>query len=396
MILDIFKIQEIIRQKQIDGWLLFDFKGSNELALEILNIPCSSLLTRGFYYYIPARGNAVKIVSAIEADNLAHLPGEELKYSSHESLKNHLRRILTKGHTVAMEYSPFGAIPYLSKVDAGTIEFIKAFGADIICSGDLITLFNALWSKEQFEDNEPVAKALVTIVKSAFKFIKDEINSGRAVNEYDVQCFIMNEFEKRGCITDHPPIVGANENAANPHYTPSPSKYKSINLNDFVLIDLWAKSKRADAVWADITWCGYVGKTIPEKYTVIFDIVKEARDTALKLVTDSFNSGKKLLAYEVDDAARGVIVKARYGEYFIHRTGHSITTELHGSGPHLDNFETRDERQIFPNTSFSIEPGIYLTGDFGVRLEIDVFIHPDGRVIYTGGEKQEELIAILA
>ncbi len=395
MSIDIPKIQSLIQKKGIDGWLLFDFRGSNELAHEILHIPAAAHLTRRFFYYVPAKGQATKIVSAIEAHNLAHLPGEELKYSSHESLKKHLRKILVAGETIAMEYSPLNAIPYLSKVDAGTIEFIRTFGVDIVCSGDLITLFNAVWSKEQYDDNVPVAHNLVSIVKAAFALIKQEILAGRTVTEYDIQTFINNEFEKNDYITDPPIIVGVNENAANPHYAPSATDFKPIQRNDFVLIDLWAKSKKEDAVWADITWCGYVGETIPEKYVVIFDVVKEARDTALSLVTERFPKGKEVYGYEVDDACRNVINKAGYGEYFIHRTGHSITTELHGSGPHMDNYETHDDRLIFPQTSFSIEPGIYLPGDFGVRLELDVFVHPDGKVEYTGGEKQDALIAIL-
>jgi Xaa-Pro aminopeptidase len=395
MALDIAKIQSLIRKKGIDGWLLFDFRGTNALAHEILGIPHSAHLTRRFYYFIPAEGAAVKVVSAIEAHNFAFLPGEEQKFSSHESLAGILGTLLKKGQAIAMEYSPMSAIPYLSRVDAGTVEFIRSFGVEVVSSGDLITLFNALWSDEQYQDNVPVARNLVSIVKASFNLIKEALLAGKTITEYDVQKYINDEFIRLDYLTDPPIIVGVNGNAANPHYAPSDTDFTEIKKGDFVLIDLWAKTKRPDAVWADITWCGYAGETIPEKYVKVFNVVKEARDAALALATERFAKGQTLLGFEIDDAARKVIVDAGYGEYFIHRTGHSITTELHGSGPHMDDYETRDDRVVFPATSFSIEPGIYLPGDFGVRLELDVFVHPDGRVEFTGGEKQDELIAIL-
>ncbi len=395
MAIDISKIQSIITSKALDGWLLYDFRGMNELALEILHIPKASHLTRRFFYFIPANGTPTKIVNGIEADNLRHLPGTEIRYSSRESLDAALKSILISGQKIAMEYSPMNAIPYLSKLDAGTYQYLSGFGIDIICSGDLITLFNATWTKEQYDDNKPVAAALVEIVKDAFKYIKEKTVKGESLNEYEVQCFIMNEFERRNIETDFPPIVGVNENSANPHYEPTAKEHKPINKGDFVLIDLWAKSKMANAVWADITWCGYMGSEIPEKYIKIFNIVKNARDAAFDLVSQRFAAKQPVMGWELDNAARTVIADAGYAEYYIHRTGHSITTEVHGSGPHLDNFETKDERLISPSTSFSIEPGIYLRGDFGVRNEIDVFIHEDGKVEFTGPEKQEELFPIL-
>jgi Xaa-Pro aminopeptidase len=294
-----------------------------------------------------------------------------------------------------MEYSPFNAIPYVSKVDAGTIEQIKSLGADIRSSADLISMFDAVWTNELFNENKPVAKALYEIVNKSFEFIKKSFNENKSLNEFDVQQFIMREFEKKSYYTDSPPIVGVNENSANPHYAPDDKIHKQINNGDFVLIDLWAKINRDDAVWADITWVGYMGKTVPEKYTKIFNIVAEARDTAFNLISDRFRQGKEVRGYEGDDAARDVITRAGYGKYFIHRTGHSISSDLHGSGAHLDNYETRDERLILPSTSFSIEPGIYLMGDFGLRSEIDVFITKDGEVISTGEERQKEIVPIL-
>jgi Xaa-Pro aminopeptidase len=392
---DLIKIQNILKESDIDGWLLYDFRGVNDLALSILNIPHATHLTRRFYYYIPKSGAPSRIINGIEAQNFEHLPGKEFQYSSHNSLRAHLSTVLKGTKVIAMEYSPLNAIPYLSRVDAGTLEFIITFGVEVVSSADLITKFQAVWTDEQYKENIPVANALTDIVHSSFKFIKENIQSNKSITEYDVQQFIMKEFEKRNYFTDFPPIVGVNENSANPHYEPGAAASKEIKENDFVLIDLWAKLNKPDAVWSDITWVGFVGSTVPAKYKKIFDIVAEARDTAYNLVVHRFKNGKAVKGFEVDDAARNVITKSSYGDYFIHRTGHSITTDLHGSGAHMDNFETKDDRLLIPSTSFSIEPGIYLPEDFGVRLEIDVYIHPDGKVEQTGGKRQKEIVPIL-
>ncbi len=389
------RIQNIINKMGYDAWLFYDFRNSNDLAVNILQIPKDRYLTRRFFYFVPKQGEPVKIVMGVEAGHLDHLPGKKLVYSNHSSLTNHLKSVLENVKTIAMEYSPMNAIPYVSKVDAGTIEVIKSLGIEIKSSGDLISMFDAVWTEEQYQENIPVADALTEIVKKAYGFIKLKTLANEPVDEFDVQQFIMNEFAERNYFTDHPPIVGVNENSANPHYTPTPENKKPIKKGDFVLIDLWARVNKDNAVWADITWNGFMGEIIPEKHTKIFNIVAEARDAAYNLIVERFNAGKEIRGYEVDDAAREVINNAGYGEFFIHRTGHSITTSLHGSGAHMDDYETKDERLILPSTSFSIEPGIYLPGDFGVRSEIDVYITPDGKVTTTGGERQKELIAIL-
>ncbi len=393
---ELSKIQNIIKKSGLDGWLLFDFRGSNTLSHDVLDIPKNAHLTRRFYYFIPAEGESVKIVNAIERHTLKHLPGIEKPYSSRQILDGFLKETLAGVKKVAMEYSPMNAIPYLSRVDAGTIEYLKSLGLEIVSSGDLITLFNAVWTDEQYRQNVPVAASLVEIVKAAFAFIKDKLSLGTKVTEYDAQQFIMGEFAKRGYFTDSPPIVGVNGNAANPHYSPDEATHSEIRMGDFILIDLWAKPDEDSAVWSDITWTGFAGKEAPQKMVDVFNIVRDARDAAFNLVKERFEKGLPVKGFEVDDASRNVIEKAGYGDYFIHRTGHSITTDLHGSGPHMDNFETHDERTILPSTSFSIEPGIYLPGEFGVRNEIDVYVHPDGRVEQTGGEKQNELILLFA
>jgi Xaa-Pro dipeptidase len=390
------KIQGILNSMNMDGWLLYDFRGSNELALNILDIPATSHLTRRFFYYIPKNGTPVKIVNGIEAGNLDHLPGERNTYSSHDSLTKHLTRILKEGKIIAMEYSPLNAIPYVSKVDAGTIEQVKGFGTNVVSSADLISMFDAIWSQEQYEENIPVAEALNDIVYKTFGYIKKHLLDNKLLTEYQVQQFIMKEFAERDYFTDHPPIVGVNANSANPHYSPTEDNTSKIHIGDFVLIDLWAKLNKEDGVWSDITWTGFIGDIVPEKYTEIFNIVAEARDAAFDFIQSRLDEGKEIRGYEADAVTRKVIADAGYGEYFIHRTGHSITTALHGTGAHLDNFETKDERLILPSTSFSIEPGIYLPGDFGVRSEIDVYVTPDKKLIATGGERQKEVYPILA
>jgi Xaa-Pro dipeptidase len=389
------KFRKVINKMNVDAWLFYDFRGSNDLALSILDVPKERHLTRRFYYFLPKEGSPVKIVNAIEAGNLDHLPGEKLTYSSHASLTKNLEKILKNINSVAMEYSPNNAIPYVSKVDAGTIEQIKSFGLEIKSSADLISMFDAVWSDEQREENKPVAESLYKIVKEAFEFIKEETFNNKNITEFDVQNFIMNKFEQKEYFTDHPPVVGVNENSANPHYAPTQEINKPIKKGDFILIDLWAKVNKDSGVWADITWVGFMGDTVPEQYIKIFDIVASARDAAFDLIAERFKENKEIRGYEADDASRNIISDAGYGEFFIHRTGHSITTSLHGSGAHLDNFETRDERLLLPGTSFSIEPGIYFPGDFGIRSEIDVYISNEGEVICTGAERQREIISIL-
>lgn len=390
------KVQSALTSLGFDCWAFYDFRGSNSLALEILGFGANAHLTRRFFYLVPAQGEPIKIVNGIETHNLKHLPGSLFPYDSHEKLTSLIKTHLGKFSSIAMEYSPMNAIPYVSKVDAGTIELLHSLGINPKSSADLITRLSAVWSEEQYNEYLPVADALTDIVKLSFAKIKDAILAKEPITEYDVQQFIMAEFETRGYETDFPPIVGVNENSANPHYGPDKDTFKQISEGDFVLIDLWARQKKENAVWADITWTGYVGSEIPEKYEKVFNIVRDARNAGFNLVKERFAEGKPVRGFEVDAITRSVIAAAGYSQYFIHRTGHSITTSLHGSGTHMDNFETKDERLILPGTSFSIEPGIYLTGDFGVRSEIDVYIHPDGTVEQTGGAAQESLIAILA
>lgn len=390
------RIQETLRQEKIEGWLFYNFRGSNVFATRILDLPPHLTQTRRYYYLIPAKGTPRKLVHNIEQYNLDHLPGERKVYLSWQSLEEGLAWLLDGMSSVAMEYSPRNAIPYVSNVDAGTVELIRGTGVNIVSSANLVQYFEARWDHEQTKDNERTATHLRQIVDLAFGFIKQRINAGTDTTEYDVQQFMLSEFRKRGIVTQSDPNCSVNANSANPHYEPTKEIHSPVRKGDFVLIDLWAKTDKPRSVYADITWTGYVGEKVPEEYTKVFEVVKGGRDAALNMVRSAFAAQKEICGYQVDDAARRFISEKGYGEYFIHRTGHSIGEEIHGNGANMDNLETRDERKLIPGTSFSIEPGIYLPGKIGIRSEIDVVISTSGEVIVTGSPMQEILIPILA
>ncbi len=388
-------IQKTLAAEKIDGWLLFDFWKRNEFAQRILEFPKHVLNTRRFFYYIPAKGEPQKLVHSIERWNLDNLPGEKTIYLSWQSLQEGLKKILAGQQTIAMEYSPENAIPYISKVDAGTIEAVRKTGVQLVSSMNLTQYFESRWSEEAYRDNLVTAKAMRGIVDEAFGLMKSNIASGKRITEYDVQQFMVGRFTANGLMTNEAPNCSVNANSGNPHYEPTKEVHAELRAGDFVLIDLWAKKDTPGSTYNDITWTGVLAKEVPEKYSKIFTIVRDARDAAVTLLESSFAAGKTLRGCDVDDAARKVIVDAGYGEYFIHRTGHSITEDLHGSGANMDNLETMDERTIIPETSFSIEPGIYFMGDFGIRSEINVYITKDRKVVVPGEPRQQELVAIL-
>jgi Xaa-Pro aminopeptidase len=391
----IASIQKALQEEKIDGWLFYNFRESNYFASRILRLPSHLTQTRRYYYFIPAKGNPAKLVHGIEEWNLDHLPGSKTVYVSWQSLEAGLRSILTGVKKIAMEYSPRNAIPYVAKVDAGTIEFVKSFGVEVVTSADLIQHFEATWDEEQTSDNFDTARHLREIVDVAFGFIKQRIQSNQPLTEYDVQQTMKTEFSKRGLISDSDPNCSVNANSANPHYEPTSKIFSSIKKGDLVLIDLWAKTNKARSVYADITWMGYIGTEVPSEYVKIFSVIRDARDAALNLVKNAYKKKVPVYGYQVDDAARKVITDAGCGNFFIHRTGHSIGEEVHGNSAHMDNLETHDERRVLPSTSFSVEPGVYFKGKFGMRTEIDVFISPVGEVIVTGLPSQTEIVPIL-
>ncbi len=304
--------------------------------------------------------------------------------------------MLTPRSRIAMEYSPNGAIPYISRVDGGTLELIRSFDIDLCSSADLVQLINAYISPDQYAGHLESAKCILQAKDHAFKWIGDQTRQDKSITEYDVQQIILDQFDTMDIITDHPPIVAVNANSSDPHYSPSSTKHKSINQGDFVLIDLWAKQKTPDAIFADTTWTGFVGEKTPDKISKIFNIVRQARDLAIKFIIEHIEEGKEVYGYEVDDVVRNLISQHGYGEFFPHRTGHNIGTEIHGNGANIDNYETMDQRLLVPNTCFSIEPGIYLN-DFGVRTEIDIFLAYQGKggVKVTTAPIQNQVLRLL-
>jgi Xaa-Pro aminopeptidase len=393
-------IQKALAAGGFDGWLFYSFRESDPIAANILGTGGPGhIATRRWFYLVPAAGEPVKIVHAIERSELDHLPGKKLVYLPWQQLHNHLRtsvgELAGKTPKVAMQYSAGCAIPYLSRVDAGTVELIRSFGADVVSSADLVQQFESAWTDRQLGMHEEAASGLYESVHLAFKEIGSRIRSRTPTTEYDIQQFILGCFGERGMITRDPPIVAVNANSALPHYGPTVEHHSPINPGDFVLIDLWAKLGREDAVYADITWTGFVGDSIPDEVNRVFTVVRDARDAATRFVKDAFNAGSTIYGWQVDDECRAVISKAGYGDYFIHRTGHNIHTEVHGNGANIDNLETQDQRVLIPRTCFSIEPGIYLEGRFGVRSEIDVYAGERDAWV-TGGVPQSEVVAILA
>lgn len=386
-------VQSTIRKYAIDGWLLYDFRRCNDLACNFLDIPQNQLLTRRFFYWIPAKGEPIKIVHAIE-DPLKNLPGKTLKFSSWQQMEKHLADVLKGSRRIAMEYSPRNAIPYVSKVDAGTIEVIRGLGVDVVSSCDLLQKFTGILTPHEVETHLKAAQVLDQTVENTWKMISQALCTKKKINEYDVQQFILKEFDEHQCVTADPPICAINAHTADPHYCPQESSAAEIKSDDFILIDLWCKLKEPDAVYADITRVAVAAKNPSSRQQEIFTIVKKAQQAATDLVKERFATNQPLRGWEVDQVARDVIHTAGYGEYFIHRTGHSIDTSDHGSGTHIDNLETQDQRLIIPGTCFSIEPGIYLPGEFGIRLEYDLYVDLDGSVKITGGV-QDSIVTLI-
>lgn len=393
--IDLDAIQSSLREFGCDGWLLCDFRGSNVLAERILGIDAEHIGSRRFYYCIPAEGEPQKLVHRIESGALDHLPGEKAVYLTWQSLEDGLRGLVDGMKTLAMEYSPRNANPYVSKVDAGTVELVKSFGCDVVSSGDLIQRFEAVWTDEQWELHQDVSRHTNAAFTHAWNYIADEVRHRGGTNEHAVQKLILDHFTQEGMTTYHPPIVAVNSHSGDPHYETGTGENIEITEGDFVLIDLWAKFDRPAAVYSDLTRVGFVGETVPEEYTRIFKIVAAGRDAAIACVREAFAADRVLQGWEVDRACRDVIEAAGYGDAFVHRTGHSIGQETHGNGANMDDLETREERRVMRRTCFSVEPGIYLP-EFGVRSEVDVYVDETGAVHVTGGELQTEVLPILA
>lgn len=388
---DLAAIQSAIQASQLDGWLLYDFRGSNLLARRILQFSDDVPGSRRWAYFIPATGAPEKLVHRIEAGALDHLPGDKRVYLKWQEFEAGIASLVSGRSRIAMEYSPRNGNPYISRVDAGTVELVRASGADVVPSGDLIQMFEAVWDDEQWQMHLEAGRHTDSAYAAAWRFIAGEVRSRGQTTESAVSDVIMAHFAKHGLTTYHPPIVAVNAHSGDPHYDTGKAPIKK---DDFVLIDLWAKLDKPRAVYSDLTRVGYVGDVVPQRYEQIFQIVAAARDAAVQLVKDRFARGASLQGYEVDDAARQVITKAGYGDQFVHRTGHSIGQETHGNGANIDNLETHETRRILPGCCFSIEPGIYLP-EFGIRSEVDVFVDRTGQVHVTAGELQTAVLPIL-
>lgn len=385
----ILDAQNYLQRMNADGWLIYDFQGNNPLGCSFLELPDRALVTRRFFYWIPVDGEPVKIVHAIEPKVLDHLPGESRIFLSWESLIAEIGKILKGVRRVAMEYSQNNMIPYVSKVDAGTVDLVRSFGVEVVSSGAFLPHFTAVISKEQGQSHIRAGIALDEIVHDTWNWIADHIQKNKKITDIDVQEKIVNDFKKRKLLTESLPIVATNSNSANPHHVNSKENPISIHRGDFLLIDLWAKEDHPKSIYADITRVAILAKEPQEFQSRIFSIVRKAQKSATELVKSRFSQQKEICGWEVDECARQVIRDAGYGDRFIHRTGHSITEKVHGNGANMDNLEMHDERPILLSTCFSIEPGIYIPEEFGVRLEYDLFVHHDGHVEIVGGYQDE-------
>jgi Xaa-Pro dipeptidase len=393
-------VRAALRDAGVDGWLFAVFRGSDPIAPAILLLP-EGHETRRWFYFVPAEGTPRKLVHAVEAGRLDALPGETASYVGWQALHERLREMLRGARRVAMQYSPMNAIPYVSRVDAGTVELVRSVGVEVVSSADLVQRFEAVWTPAQAEGHARAAAALRATIDAAFAEVRRALRGGR-LDEYRLQQFVLEEFGRRGLATDHPPIVAVDANSADPHYAPPRTGSAEIREGAVLELDIWAREAAVpDSVYADITWTAAVARTPSREHAAAFDLVREARDAGIALVTERVAAGRAVHGYEVDDAVRAVVRAAGLEDRFLHRTGHSIGRMVHGNGANIDNLETRDDRRLLPGTGFSIEPGVYFPGRFGVRSEIDMYIEPgDGarapRAVVTGQPIQTAVVALLA
>ena len=375
-------IQAALQSLDFDGWLLYDFRGANVLARRVLQMT-GHVGSRRFMYWVPAQGSPLKLVHRIESGALDHLPGEKRVYLRWQEWEAGVASLVSGAGVVAMEYSTRCSNPYVARVDAGTVELVKACGPRVVSSGDLIQKFEATWTDAQRDLHNEASRRVLATFEHAWAYIAEQVKSQGSVREADVQGEILSFFAQQGLVADHAPIVGCGPHSGDPHYEPIAGQDAAIQAGDFVLLDIWAKLDQPLAVFADYTRVGFLGSEPTARHVEIFDIVAAARDAAIERVQQAFAKGEPLQGWQVDRAARDVIDAAGYGEFFVHRTGHSIGQETHGNGANMDDLETHDERGVLPGTCFSIEPGIYLP-EFGVRSEINVYIDSEGGVHVTG------------
>jgi Xaa-Pro aminopeptidase len=388
-------IQRALSQEGLDGWLFYDFRKSNPIAYQILGLPQEAFYSRRWFYFIPAQGEPTALVSAVEAHVLRALPGRHLIFRTWQEMREHLASLLVRGTRLAMEYSPMNAIPYIARVDAGTVELVRSYGVEVVSSANISQHFVACLSEEQIEGHREAGRRLIAAKDALFAQLGEELRRDTPLDEYQVQQRFAELIRAQGLALSEEPLVAVNGNASNPHYEPSEQTSSPLRRGDLVLFDFWARLPGSTAIFADYTWMGFVGTRdeIPPRQRAVFEIVRAARDAGVAFMRQRLSADQPVQGCEVDDVVRQVIVDAGYGQYFVHRTGHNIGTSDHGNGANLDNFETQDERRLLPSTCCSVEPGIYLP-EFGVRSEINVVIHERNLEI-TGVPEQMEITPLL-
>jgi len=388
--MDLAAIQSALRERNIDAWLFYDHHHRDPIAYRVLGLPTTLMVTRRWFYLVPAEGEPVKLVHKIEAGHLDPLPGKKHQYSGWQELFDQLKAILARHRDLAMQYSPNNSVFTISLVDGGTIDLLRGLGKNVVSSADLVAQFESTWSEGQIQSHFAARDSIDRIVAESFKEIGRRVRNG-GTKEHEIRQWFQEAFRRENLLTDDPPIVAVNANAGNPHYEPRAEHPVPIREGDLVLLDVWGKKNIPGGVYYDVTWMGFVGSAPSDRMREIFAIVRDARDAGVKTVVDAIKSGQRIAGWQVDRATRGHIQKAGYGNYFIHRTGHSIGTDVHSNGANMDDLEIHDERQIIPNSCFSIEPGIYLP-EFGVRSEVNVLVRAKSADVT--GKIQGEIVTI--
>jgi Xaa-Pro dipeptidase len=391
---DVAAVQQALKAEKLDGWLLYDFHGSNPIAARLIGTAeGAKMTTRRWFYLVPSAGEPKGLVHAIERGTLDALPGRKTTYAGRQQLDSELTKLLTGMKRIAMEYSRECAIPYISRIDAGTIELVRRRGIEVESSGDLVQRFEAVWDDHALATHRTASEALYRVKDRAFHAITTGLRAGNVLTEFDVQQKMAAWFEEEGLISDSHPVVAAQENAGDPHYLPTAGRTRAIQQNELVLLDLWAKRKDDPrAVYADITWVGFTGERVPEKMERSFGAICAARDAASALVQQSAREQSDLRGWQVDRAARSVLLEAGFGEQILHRTGHNLGRDVHGNGVHMDDYESHDDRRLLPGTGFTIEPGLYFDS-FGVRTEINMFYGQ--REALVTGPVQTEIVRLV-
>jgi len=385
-------IQSALRDQNLDGWLFYDHHHRDPIAYRILGLP-ESFVSRRWFYFVPTTGEPQKLVHRIEAAKLDTLPGQKHEYSSWQELEQKLEAMLAGYEKIAMQYSPRNAIMYVAMVDAGTVELIRSMGKTIASSANLVSIFEAVLTEAQIETHFEAQRRLDEVLRAGWQFISDSVRASANITEFSVVQHLLQGIERAGLFTDHGPNCSGGPNSADSHYDPTSATSRTIRSGDFILIDIWAKLANApQAIWYDITWTGVINREPTDREQLIFHTVRNARDAAITTIQQAYAANQPIAGWQADDAARNIIRSAGFGDNFTHRTGHNIAVEIHGNGAHLDNLETHDERLILSNTCFSVEPGLYFPGEFGVRNEINMITRPGSAVVT--GPMQNELLRL--